>query len=47
MMLNVCFKGVFRTIRNNYDEAFQKIANSCKPVTIFAKKIHHRSLIGS
>ena len=41
------FRSVFRTLSNIYYVAFlAKIVNNIKPLTIFAKKLHHRCLTG-
>ena len=42
------YKAVFRTQSNIHDtmEVFAKIVNSFHPLTIFAKKLHHRCLSG-
>ena len=41
------YRGVFRNQSNIYDGVFfAKIVNGFKPLTIFAKKLHHRCLTG-
>ena len=41
------FKMIFKTMANIYDGVFEKIVNGEELSTIFAKRFHHRCLIGS